>query len=171
MKKLIAAFVAGGFLGTVGGAGAMLIAFPFLFPPAAVNETVAASSGGGAELLAETRFREGAPGQDAGHWGRGGLKAYRDSGGGVLLELQGDFEVGAGPNFWIYLNGEAVIDDEDDFYADGARVKTAKLKSFTGSQVYKVSAEDYARAKAVTIWCETFGQYIASANLSEGGGG
>ena len=162
MKKLIATFIGGGVLGFIAGAGLMLIIFPFLFPPAPVDESV---NGNGAELITQSHFRPDAPGQDAGHWGKGKLKTYRSADGFVLLELQADFEVGPGPNFWLYLNGAADIDTEEDFYADESRIKVAKLKSFTGSQVYKISAEDYKKAKSLTIWCETFGQYIASANI------
>ena len=116
-------------------------------------------------MIAETRFREGVAGQDAAHWGRGGLRAYPAADGNVFIELQPDFEVGPGPNFWVYLNNSGDIDDEGDFEADGGRQRIAKLKSFTGSQVYAVNAELFADAGAVTIWCESFGQYIASADL------
>jgi hypothetical protein len=163
MKKAIAAFIIGGILGVFAGAGAMLIAFPFLFPPPQVDERASAFAAG--EVIAAGVFREGVSGQDAGHWGRGSLKIYEGEGGDYLLELQGDFEVGAGPNFWLYINAAADINDEDDFAADDKRVKIAKLKSFAGSQVYRIRGGDFAGARAVTIWCETFGQYIASANV------
>lgn len=156
-------FILGGVLGVVAGAGGMLVAFPYVFPPPAVNETVDAMAAQG--LVRESILREGVPGQDAAHWGRGGVKVYQAKNGDFLLELQGDFEVGPGPNFWLYLNTAADINTESDFYADAGRIKVAKLKSFTGSQVYQVAAADYAQAKALTIWCESFGQYIASANL------
>ena len=165
MKKALIGFLAGGVLGALAGAGAMLLAFPFLFPPPQVNETVAAIAGRDLAALVETRFREGVAGQDAAHWGRGGLRAYRAADGNVLIELQQDFEVGPGPNFWVYLNTRRGIDDEAGFEADDGRRRIAGLKSFTGSQVYTADAETFAGAAAVTIWCESFGQYIASADL------
>ena len=161
----LAGIVIGGIIGIAGGAGGMLVAFPFLFPPPAVNETVAAMAGRDVAVLEETRFREGTAGQDAAHWGRGGVRAYRSDDGDVLIELQPDFEVGPGPNFWVYLNTRSGIDDEADFEADGGRRQVARLKSFTGSQVYRVDADAFGAAGAVTIWCESFGQYIASADL------
>ena len=151
-------------LGVVAGAGGMLVAFPYLFPLPVVNESVDAMAVN-AEAIGETRFREGVSGQDAVHWGRGGVKWYRTERGTVLVELQADFEIGAGPNYWIYLNTRTDIDDEDGFLADIGRIKWAKIKSFTGSQVYEVDMTRFMRARAVTIWCETFDQYIASANL------
>ena len=65
MKKALIGFLAGGILGALAGAGGMLLAFPFLFPPAEVNETVAAIAGRDVAALVETRFREGVAGQDA----------------------------------------------------------------------------------------------------------
>ena len=165
MKKALIGFLTGGMLGVVAGAGGMLLAFPFLFPPAEVNETVAAIAGREVAALVETRFREGVAGQDAAHWGRGGVRTYRGVDGNVLIELQPDFEVGPGPNFWVYLNTRAGVDDEAGFQADEGRRRIAKLKSFRGSQVYSAEAGIFADAGAVTIWCESFGQYIASADL------
>lgn len=161
----LAGIVIGGVIGIAAGAGGMLVAFPFLFPPPAVNETVAAMAGRDVAVLKETRFREDTTGQDAAHWGRGGVKAYRSDDGDVLIELQPDFEVGPGPNFWVYLNTRGGIDDEADFEADAGRQQVVRLKSFTGSQVYRTDADAFEAAGAVTIWCESFGQYIASADL------
>ena len=169
MKRFIVGFLVGGALGVGGGAGVMLIAFPFVFPPPEVNETVSAMSAESANaVVGESVFREGVAGQDPAHWGKGGVKFYRAEDGGVLMELQADFEVGPGPNFWIYLNSENGVDDEAAFQADAGRVKVAKLKSFSGSQVYALDAERFAKAKAVTIWCESFNQYIASADVPVG---
>lgn len=165
MARTVVGFLLGGVLGVVAGAGGMLLAFPFLFPPPEVNETVATVAGRDVAPLVESRFREGVAGQDAAHWGRGGVRAYRAEDGNVLIELQPDFEVGPGPNFWLYLNDVGGVDDEGDFAADDERKRVAKLKSFTGSQVYAVNAEDFESARAVTVWCESFGQYIASADL------
>ncbi|MYE22454.1 MAG: DM13 domain-containing protein [Gammaproteobacteria bacterium] len=165
MARTVVGFLLGGVLGVVVGAGGMLLAFPFLFPPPEVNETVAAMAGRDVAPLVESRFREGVAGQDAAHWGRGGVRAYRAEDGNVLIELQRDFEVGPGPNFWLYLNDVGGVDDEGDFEADDRRKRIAKLKSFTGSQVYVVNAGDFESARAVTVWCESFDQYIASADL------
>ena len=163
MKKTFFIFVLGGVLGFIVGGGAMLVVYPFIFPPPVLNEKV----NNAGVVVADINFREDSAGQDSGHWGKGSLKVYRNDTGDITLELQEDFEVGPGPNFWLYLNASANIEKENDFYADNGRIKVAKIKSFTGSQVYTLAKEDYAKAKAITIWCESFGQYIASANLPE----
>ena len=142
----------------------MLLAFPFIFPPPEVNERVSQDD---VEFIGETSFREDSTGQDAGHWGRGGIKLYRSSEDKVLVEFQSDFEVGPGPNFWLYLNSESEVEDEEDFLSDDSRIKVEKIKSFGGSQVYALEGEMFADARSLTIWCESFNQYIASANIPE----
>ncbi len=161
--KFITGFLLGGIAGVVGGAALMLIAFPFLFPPPMVNETVEDEIG--VVMVDEAEFRQNVAGHDPAHWGRGDVVIYQDGSGDYLVEFQSNFEVGPGPNFWLYINTDDFIDDENDFREDGDRKRITKVKSFQGSQVYKVSSEDMENAKAVTIWCESFHQYIASANL------
>ena len=142
----------------------MLIVYPFVFPPPQVNETVTQQAIAVA-LIGESKFREDSAGQDGGHWGRGSVKFYRDEEGSVLIELQENFEVGPGPNFWLYFNTNNNVENEDDFLEDEGRVKLHKVKSFKGSQVYKVSEDEFSTAGSLTIWCESFNQYIASTDL------
>ena len=159
-------------VGGVVGAGGMLVAYPFIFTMPPVNETVQLANStaencdeANTQTLGTTKFRTDSKGQDPIHWGRGNIKFYRSGNGKVLVELQSDFEVGPGPNFWIYLNNRGNIEDEDDFLGDKKRVRAHKLKSFTGSQVYEFNEADFEKAGAITIWCDTFNQYIASADL------
>jgi hypothetical protein len=67
----------------------------------------------------------------------------------------------------VYLN-TVPVGQEDAFLADSGRLKLAPLKSFTGGQNYPlppgVRIEDF---HTVTVWCESFGVYIASAALAE----
>ena len=156
-------FIIGGIMGVVAGGGLMLLLFPYLFPPPMVNETIDSSAG--LRVIHETSFRENAPGQDAAHWGRGDVKVYQASDGAHMIEFQANFEVGAGPNFWIYLNTQNNIDEEADFKADENRVRLTKIKSFQGSQVYEIAPGQWQGTQALTIWCESFGVYIASANF------
>ncbi len=167
-------FYIGGILGFAGGLAAMLIAFPFLFPPPVLNEAAPV-----AEMLAEDaaakrialRFDPKAPGRDPIHWadGTGVLVPTKQ---GWLLRFEGDFKAGPGPNYWIYLNTRAV-GEEKDFDADAGRQKLAPLKAFTGAQNYLLPAEldgkpfDPAAFHTVTIWCESFGVYIGSARLEK----
>ena len=139
----------------------MLTAFPFLFPPPMVNETVSNAT---YEVVTETNFRQNVVGHDVAHWGRGDIAIYRKPDGNYVVEFKADFEVGPGPNFWIYINTEQDINDEFDFDNDSNRIRITKIKSFRGSQIYEVSQADIEAGGAITIWCESFNEYIASAN-------
>lgn len=173
MKKTVIAFLVGGFLGAVAGAGAMLVAFPFLFPPPALNEAPPQAAAGdgttAAARLGNFEFDRNAPGRDPIHWANGTGGIYR-SGDGLVLRFDPNFEAGPGPNFVIYLNTTAV-GEENAFNADTGRLKLASLRSFTGAQNYTLPADiDLSRYHTVTIWCETFGVYIGSAVLPKGTG-
>lgn len=156
------AFVAGVMLGVTVGAGGMLIAFPFLFPPPVVSEQ--APAGAEVRQLGAFQFDETAPGRDAVHWANGSGSVYRD-GDRTLLRLDDTFKAGPGPNYWIYLN-TVPVGEEADFNADAGRVRIAQLKSFSGSQNYLLPPDvDLAKFHTVTIWCESFSAYIGSAVL------
>lgn len=156
---LLIGFVAG----AGAGAGGMLIAFPFLFPPVIVAE--AAPEAGASTIKAGSfRFDETAKGRDAVHWANGSGGVYQ-SGGVTTVRLDDDFVAGPGPNYWIYLN-TVPVGDETDFLADTKRVRIAPLKSFKGGQNFALPADvKFGEFATLTIWCESFSAYIASAAL------
>ncbi len=118
LRSRLATFV----YGLVLGNAAMLLAFPFLFLPAASEEPplVAAPAAADAQRPLAFRFDEQAPGRDPLHWANGTGRFVRTAEGWVL-RLEGDFRAGPGPDFWIYLNASAV-GEERDFHADGLRL-------------------------------------------------
>lgn len=158
--RTILAFLAGAILGIVAGAGGMLIAFPFLFPPPVLSEAMPAA----AVATGTFEFDQNAPGRDRVHWANGSGQVLK-AGAETVIRLEDNFEAGPGPNFWIYLN-TAPVGEEADFKADAGRVKIAALKSFKGAQNYTLPAGlDISKFKTLTIWCESFGVYIGSAAL------
>lgn len=163
-RSRIATFVLGGVLGALAGAAAMLIAFPFLFPPPAASDAAPAPIDAAAATRTTFAFDLNAPGRDSVHWANGSGTIVATAQGPVL-RLEADFEAGPGPNYWIYLNTRAV-GEERDFDADAGRVRIAKLKSFKGAQNYALPpGVDPAQFHTVTIWCDSFGAYIGSAVL------
>ncbi len=161
MRTFIA-FLIGGMLGVVAGAGGMLIAFPFLFPPPVVAE--AAPAGASVSRVGPFEFDRTAPGRDLIHWANGTGAVYRADGRG-LIRFDANFEAGPGPNYWIYLN-TGPVREANAFKADAGRVKLAPLKSFTGGQNYALpDGVDIGKFHTVTIWCESFSVYIGSATL------
>lgn len=164
------AFWFGSVGGLLAGAAAMLIAFPFIFPPPVLDEApppaeiLADPAAGRARMPFE--FDRDAPGRDFIHWANGTGALIRTKHGWVL-RLDAEFEAGPGPNYWIYFNARPV-GDENDFNADAARVKVSPLRAFKGGQNYPVPyAIDPEAFHTVTIWCESFGVYIGSAALKK----
>lgn len=182
MKKLILTALASGAAGFIAGAGAMLIAFPFLFPPPPLDEPPPAAAstiqvaptprlieasmqGQQAPRVLSGVFDETSPGRDALHWANGGVGIYRQ-GNRFVLRLESNFVAGAGPDFFLYLNSRK-IGDEKDFKADGSRIKLTKLRAFRGGQNYMLpEGIDLSAIRSVTIWCETFSEFIGNAVVS-----
>lgn len=161
MRPLLA-FILGGILGVIAGAGGMLIAFPFIFPPPVVAEKPPSATT--VSRIGTFQFDENAPGRDLIHWanGSGGIyKADRM----IVIRFDDNFRAGPGPNYWVYLN-TVPVGEAQAFRSDAGRVKLAPLKSFSGGQNYTVP-DDVAIGKfqTVTIWCESFSVYIGSAPL------
>lgn len=160
--RAVIGFVSGFVLGAIAGAGGMLVAFPFLFPPPVVSES--APSGVSMGQRGTFKFDEAAPGRDAVHWANGTGGVYRDE-ARTLVRFDDTFKAGPGPNYWVYLN-TVPVGEEADFNADAGRVRIAQLKSFSGGQNYSLPPDvDIATFHTVTIWCESFSAYIGSAAL------
>ena len=160
MNKLwrgIAIFVFGGVLGTGIGVALGLFIFPYVFPPPAAAEQLAAAEH--AKLVASGTFIHANP-SDPVHYGKGRVSVYEHT---VFLEP--DFEVGPGPAFHVYLVPKASIRSTSDV-KDLMFVDLGGLRAFKGSQRYPIPAgvnlKDY---QSVIIWCERFGVLISPADL------
>jgi hypothetical protein len=82
-----------------------------------------------------------------------------------LLHLEGDFEVGPGPKYHVYLVPEGDITPSTDV-ARTMFVDLGRLRAFKGSQNYPIPAGvSLASYKSVVIWCEQFGVLISPAAL------
>jgi hypothetical protein len=129
-------FIVGLITGSIVGAGGMLLAFPFLFPPPVVAEKAPDSQAedGSVANLGTFRFDETAPGRDAIHWANGTGGLYR-SNGMTILRFDDTFETGPGPDYWIYLN-TLPVGEKEAFRSDASKIRLARLKSFQSGQNY-----------------------------------
>lgn len=142
----------------------MLVAYPFIFPPPVASTVLPQLTSSAAAAEASFRFDQNAPGRDPIHWANGSGSFVKTEAGWVL-RLHGDFKAGPGPNFWIYLNTRSV-GEERDFRADSGRLKLTQLRAFEGAQDYALPpGVDPTQFHTLTIWCETFGVYIASGAI------
>jgi Electron transfer DM13 len=163
MKKIVLGLViglaAGGFLGFAAG----ILVFPYWFPPPPAAEAIAGLET--KRAVAQGQFIHARP-SDPIHWGRGGVTIYADRSGEALVHLGGDFEVGPGPRFHVYLADLREVHSEAAFKA-ARTVDLGRLRAFQGSQNYPIPAGVGLESfQSVVIWCKEFGVLISPATLT-----
>ena len=154
----IAIFFLGGVLGTGFGIALGFFLFPFVFPPPAAFEQLTEADR--SPLYATGTFIHANP-SDPIHYGKGKVSVYQRT-----VFLEGDFEVGPGPAFHVYLVPKANVRDAAAV-KDAMFVDLGGLRAFKGSQRYPIPAgvnlKNYA---SVVIWCERFSVLISPADLT-----
>ncbi len=152
-------FVVGGLLGAFAGFAVGIFVYPYIFLADIVgtDEVVNAPA---REVVARGTFIHANP-SDPIHYGKGDVTVYRD-----LLHLEGNFEVGPGPKYHVYLVPEADVTPDTDV-AETMFVDLGRLRAFKGSQNYDIpEGVDLSRYPSVVIWCEQFGVLISPARLA-----
>jgi hypothetical protein len=158
MKKIIVTFFVGAVLGIAGGFALGVFVYPYIFL-ADIVATEKVDDKPARKIVATGTFIHANPG-DPIHYGKGKVTAYQD-----LVHLEGDFEVGPGPKFHVYLVPEKNVIPSTNV-ARTMFVDLGRLKAFKGSQNYPVPAGvDLAKYGSVVIWCEQFGVLISPAAL------
>jgi hypothetical protein len=160
MKRIIFAFLIGGFLGTGVGFIVGIFVYPFVFQADIVAQE-ALPDRTAQTLVASGRFVHANP-SDPLHYGKGDVQVYDD-----LVRLGEHFEVGPGPKFHVYL---VPLDDvtPDTEIEKTMYVDLGRLRAFKGSQNYRIPPGlDLSAYKYVVIWCEHFSVLISPAKLSK----
>ena len=158
MKKGIVIFVIGMVFGTAAGFALGIFVYPYIFL-ADIVATERVDDKSERKIVATGMFIHANP-RDPIHYGKGKLTVYQD-----LVHLDGDFEVGPGPKFHVYLVPETNVIPSTNV-ARTMFVDLGRLKAFKGSQNYPVPAGvDLTRYGSVVIWCEQFGVLISPATL------
>lgn len=158
MRRYFLLLFTGLVLGGIGGFAGGIFVYPYLF----LNDIVATEpivDEPSHTLVATGRFIH-ANTSDPIHYGKGNVKAYQD-----LLRLEGDFEVGPGPKYHVYLVPEMEVTPstavEKTMFIDLGR-----LRAFKGSQNYPIPAGvDIKNYPHAVIWCEQFSVLISPARL------
>lgn len=151
-----------GVIGFLVGLTAMLIVYPFIFPPPTVNEKIA-------NIETKTKVATGMfihpnP-KDRAHYGKGSVSVYKSKNQYEVL-LGKDFKVGPGPAFHVFLSDARNITTNAAF-KNSKKIDIGILKSFQGSQVYPVPSQvNMSEMHSVVVWCVSFSQLITSANLN-----
>lgn len=157
--KYAATLFVGGVIGACVGFAIGIFVYPYIFlADVTANEQVIGLEN--KSVVATGTFIH-ADKSDPVHYGQGMVTVYNDA-----VHLGGDFEVGPGPAFHVYLVPKADIlrsaDLKDQMYVDLGR-----LRAFKGSQVYAIPAGvDLRKYGSVIVWCEAFGVLISPATLT-----
>lgn len=136
------------------GFAAGIYVLPILTAPAAPSGAVLSSA------LAEARFtgqfRRDLKDSDALHWGEGTVAVASDR-----ISLQG--KLAPGPDYKLYLSPEFVETEADFIRLKPQMVQVGDVKTFSNFVVSVPAGVDPSRYSTVIVWCESFGQFITSA--------
>lgn len=141
---LVAAF------GFAGG----IYALPILTaPPSPSSQELALASDGN---LYQTEFQREREGSDLLHWGEGKVLL-----GPNYITFEG--ELSPGPDFKLYLSPEFVETEAEFERLKPKMLSVGEVKTFSNFVVELPPGTELAGYTSVIVWCESFGQFITSA--------
>ena len=96
---------------------------------------------------------------DAFHWGEGKINVSDKK-----IWLEG--KIAAGPDYRLYMTPRFVETEADFLAIKDQSVEVGPIKAFSNFAVDVPMDVDVSQYPALIIWCEAFGQFITSAELS-----
>lgn len=137
-------------LGFAGG----IYALPILTaPPAPSAAEVGAVA---AKAVFTGQFRRDLADSDALHWGEGRVSVSSDA-----VALTGS--ISPGPDFKLYLAPEFVQTKADFLRSRSKMLRVGDVRTFDNFVVPVPSGTDLSAYNTVIVWCESFSQFITSA--------
>ncbi len=142
--------------GVVGFAGfaAGIYTLPILTAPPAPSEAEVKSTQSQAKYTAE--FRKDLKDSDALHWGEGTVSV-----GSSSISLMG--KIAPGPDYKLYLSPTFVETESEFNRLKDTMVQVGDVKTFENFIVQIPPTVDPEGYTSVIVWCESFGEFITSA--------
>lgn len=138
----------------VAGFAGGIYALPILIAPdAPTAEQVEAAT---AQALFRAEFRRDLKDSDALHWGEGTVTITP-----TTVSLMG--KLSPGPDFKLYLSPTFVETEAEFNRLKSAMIRVGDVKTFNNFLVELPSGVDPTKYSAVIVWCESFGEFITSA--------
>ena len=136
------------------GFGVGIYALPILTAPPSPSESDIKAMSSQAEYKAE--FRRDLKDSDALHWGEGAVSV-----GSRSITLMG--KLAPGPDYKLYLSPEFLETESDFNRLKTNMVRVGDVKTFENFVVNVPPSIDPSNYNSVIVWCESFGQFITSA--------
>ncbi|MEE4377409.1 MAG: DM13 domain-containing protein [Candidatus Competibacteraceae bacterium] len=136
------------------GFGAGIYALPIIIAPPAPSEAEIQVMSSQAKYNAE--FRRDLKDSDALHWGEGTVSVGSES-----ITFVG--ELAPGPDYKLYLSPEFVETEADFNRLKSTMARVGDVKTFENFVVDVPPDIDPSNFNSVIVWCESFGQFITSA--------
>lgn len=152
MKKLL--LVASHILTATLGFALGVYMLPILIAPPEPSSTEVAAEAASARYSG--KFRRDLKDSDALHWGEGAVSISSKN---VVFEG----ELAPGPDYKLYLSSEFVETEADFQRLKPSMVRVGDVKTFKNFVVALPESVDPSRYNTVIVWCETFSQFITSA--------
>ncbi|EKO3842459.1 MULTISPECIES: DM13 domain-containing protein [Vibrio] len=140
----------------VAGFAAGIYALPILIQPDSPDVSVVSNSSEG--VLYRGMFERNRTDSDFLHWGEGELWVTEDT-----IAFQG--ELAPGPDYKLYLSPTFVETEADFNRLKSQMVKVGEVKTFDRFMVTLPQDLPLDNYTSVIVWCETFGEFITSAQL------
>ncbi len=131
-----------------------IYALPILTaPPAPTQSEVAAIS---SQAVYTAQFTRDLEGSDAFHWGEGEVSLGSD-----YITLVGS--LAPGPDYMLYMSPEFVETEAEFEQLKPSMLRVGDVKTFDNFMVPLSPDVDLDAFNTVIVWCESFGEFITSA--------
>ena len=153
-KRTIALLIATHCVVGVMGFGVGIYMLPILTAPPAPSEDEIRAMSSQANYTAQ--FRRDLKDSDALHWGEGKVSV-----GTRFISFMG--KLAPGPDYKLYLSPEFVETEADFNRRKPSMVRVGDVRTFDNFVVDLPPGIDPSKFTSVIVWCESFGQFITSA--------
>lgn len=137
----------------IGFAGGIYTLPILIAPPAPSSADVNAASTG---AMYTGTFRRDLADSDTLHWGEGEVMLNP-----TAITLKG--RLAPGPDYKLYLSPQFVETEADFARLKSSMVQVGDVRTFENFIVPLAAGTDLSRFNTVIVWCESFGEFITSA--------
>lgn len=152
--KMLVTLIVTHLLVAVLGVAVGIYALPIIIAPTAPTESEITAIASQSHYEAE--FKKDLKDSDSFHWGQGKVAI-----GPEFISLMGN--LAPGPDYKLYLSPEFIETEADFNRLKVSMQRVGDVNTFNNFVVSVSPSIDVSQYNTVIIWCETFGEFITSA--------